>query len=203
MKFTGLLKLCAGKSGIHPVILSYILHPVMISYMVLGELAVVKAQQVQIPTLQVCNQTEVNGTGIVEIDRRQDAKSKGFFSVSTNLSCSSKTGYPTGTLTINTLSMNDSVVNGPITEMSVEQITTTGKYTPTAYLNGRCKAKDASGKNITGCKFWMMIADNNQTNPKGTADIVGFLVVDASGKRIAYGTGPLSSGDIYVSPTSY
>ena len=175
----------------------------MISYMVLGELAVVKAQQVQIPTLQVCNQTEVNGTGIVEIDRRQDAKSKGFFSVSTNLSCSSKTGYPTGTLTINTLSMNDSVVNDPITEMSVEQITTTGKYTPTAYLNGRCKAKDASGKNITGCKFWMMIADNKQANQKGTPDIVGFLVFDGTGRRVAYGTGPVEQGDITVGSTSF
>jgi hypothetical protein len=34
-----------------------------------------------------------------------------------------------------------------------------------------------------------------------TADVVSFLVFDGTGKRIAYGTGPLVDGDIKVAPT--
>jgi hypothetical protein len=47
----------------------------------------VQAQQVQIPTLQVCNNTRVQGTGLVRIARRTDSLSAGTFRVSTNLNC--------------------------------------------------------------------------------------------------------------------
>jgi hypothetical protein len=164
----------------------------------------VQAQQVQIPTLQVCNNTRVQGTGLVRIARRTDSLSAGTFRVSTNLNCNPKgVGYPEGTLSMSDISMSDSAdIKGAIS-MSVEQITTTGKQSPTVYLNGRCKAPTTSGKNIPGCRFWMMIADNKQANQKGTPDIVGFLVFDGTGRRVAYGTGPVEQGDITVGSSSF
>ncbi|MBD0362079.1 MAG: hypothetical protein ICV55_04750 [Coleofasciculus sp. C3-bin4] len=163
----------------------------------------VQAQLVQIPTLQVCNYSSVQGTGLVRIARRTDSLSAGTFRVSTNLKCNPKgVGYPEGTLSMSEISMSDSDIKGAIS-MSVEQITTTGKHSPTVYLNGRCKAQTTSGKNIPGCRFWMMIADNKQANQKGTPDIVGFLVFDGTGSRVAYGTGPVEQGDITVGSTPF
>jgi len=103
----------------------------------------VQAQQVQIPTLQVCNKTKVQGTGLVRIARRTDSFSAGTFRVRTNLNCNPDgAGYPGGTLSMSDISMSDSNIKGAIS-MSVEQITTTGKHSPTVYLNGRCNPHSA------------------------------------------------------------
>ena len=47
-----------------------------------------------------------------------------------------------------------------------------------------------------------MIADNKRKDEEeGTPDIIGFLVVDKDGRRVAYGTGPVAAGDIDVADT--
>jgi len=46
-----------------------------------------------------------------------------------------------------------------------------------------------------------MIADNKKAAVPGTPDVVSFLVFDGTGKRVAYGTGPLAEGDLTVAPT--
>jgi len=51
-----------------------------------------------------------------------------------------------------------------------------------------------------GCRFWLMIANNKKANQDGTADIVGFAIHDNKGTRIAYGTGPVKSGDFEIDP---
>ena len=155
-----------------------------------------RAQQPQIPTLQVCNQTQVKGKALVKIASRSDAVHNGTFTVIVDLKCDpAGTGYPAGTLKIVGLSMSDSLAQGVITAVSVEQMTSTGKHTPTVYLNGRCKVGNAKG-----CRFWLMIADNKQPTASGTPDVVGFLVLNGAGKRVAYGTGPVAEGDITVAP---
>jgi hypothetical protein len=80
-----------------------------------------------------------------------------------------------------------------------EQVTTTGRETPTAYLNGRCEAEG-----VQGCRFWLMLADNGKPGEE-THDIVGFLLFDGTGKRVGYGTGPVlpESGDVNVAPTPF
>ena len=93
------------------------------------------------------------------------------------------------------LSMSDSTVQSTIAAISFEQVTSTGKHTPTAYLNGRCRAEK-----VIGCRFWLMLADNK--NQSGTPDVVSFLVFNSAGQRVAYGTGPVVEGDIQVAPTS-
>ena len=162
------------------------------------------AQQPQIPTLQVCNQSLVQGSGTVKILARADATHTGTFAVQVNVQCTTS-GYPAGSLVISGISMNDSAVEGVVvaTASNFEQLTTTGTRTPTAYLSGRCTV-DAPIQ-VQGCRYWIMFA-NNSNEPfgvGGTPDVVSFLVVNGLGQRIAYGTGPVVSGRINVAPTSF
>jgi hypothetical protein len=154
------------------------------------------AQQPQIPTLQVCNATAAHGEGGVKIASRADGSHSGTFRVRLEVKCDPADGYPAGTLTIAAISMSDSAVQGTITSTSFEQMTSTGKHTPTFYVNGRCKAEG-----VRGCRYWLMIANNKKAGGAGTPDVVSFLVFDGTGKRVAYGTGPLADGDLEVAAT--
>ena len=164
-----------------------------------GAFATVQAQQPQIPTCQVCNPTEVKGNAYVKIASRSDATHNGSFSITIEAKCTPP-GYPLLTSLTIVVDMTDSIVTGPIVCTTINQMTSTGKDSPTVYLNGRCKAEK-----LRGGRFWLMIADNqHQTEPaNGTPDVVGFLVMDGFGKRVAYGTGPVVEGDIFVAPSSY
>ena len=84
------------------------------------------------------------------------------------------------------------------TTTEFEQLISTGKHSPTAYLTGRCKTE-----RFRGCRFWMMLADNKTEDEGGTPDVIGFLVFDGNGKRVAYGTGPVVQEDIEVAATPY
>jgi hypothetical protein len=172
--------------------------------------AMLTAQVPQIPTLQVCNLTpnmsikSAQGTKVTILSR-MDGTHSGTFMVNVTMTCDAN-GYPTGTLSISAISMTDSSVQGTITATTFEQLTSTGNATPTAYMNGRCVVPTAAG-NVSGCHYWIMFADNTKPSTitpvpvQHTADIVGFLIVDKTGKRIAYGTGPVTAGDIDVTPT--
>jgi hypothetical protein len=168
------------------------------------------AQQVQVPTLQVCNATKIRASALVHIDSRIPPSSAGNFTLRGELVCNPKSGgIPSGSLGIFGVNMNDSIVQGNIQFTTFEQVTSTGTATPTAWANGRCKANVASPAGVAltvPCHYWLMVADNrNPNNPNGfghTPDIVSFLVFDASGTRIAYGTGPVLEGDVQVAPTS-
>lgn len=171
---------------------------VLSTLLLAGVASTVRAQQPQIPTLQVCNATAAKGKGVVKIESRADAQHQGTFEIAVELKCDPKNpGYPAGSVQIRGLSMSDSIVQGTIASTSIEQLTSTGKHTPTLYVNGRCKAEAA-----VGCRFWLMIADNRQTPEKGTPDVVSFLVFNGMGQRVAYGTGPVVKGDLQVAPTS-
>ena len=161
------------------------------------------AQQPQIPTLQVCNQTSVQGTGTVTIHARQDATHTGSFTVKVSVTCDPNSGYPIGSLTISGISMNDSFIEGTIVATTFEQLTSTGRVTPTSYLNGRCSVDSATGA-VPGCRYWIMFAHNNPASTaQGTPDIVSFLVFNKAGQRVAYGTGPVVIGSISVAPTPF
>jgi hypothetical protein len=153
------------------------------------------AQQPQIPTLQVCNKTQVSGEAEVKIQSRADAAHAGAFKVALSIKCD-PAGYPAGSLRLS-INMSDSTIQGTVSSEAFDQLTSTGKHSPTAYLSGRCKAE-----NVPGCRFWMTLADNRRPDSHGTPDVVGFLIFNGSGQRVAYGTGPTSAGDITVAPTS-
>jgi hypothetical protein len=167
-----------------------------VGIVLLGTLAVAHAQQPQIPTLQVCNLTKVGGLAYVRIDSRSDAIHSGVFGIRIEVKCDpAGLPYPAGGFEIR-VDMTDSLVQGTIVGETIDQLTSTGKHSPTAYLSGRCKAEQ-----VSGCRYWLMLADNGPEND-GTPDVVGFLVFDGTGVRVAYGTGPVVDGDIVVAPTS-
>jgi len=165
------------------------------------------AQVPQIPTLQVCNGTTSSGGGTVQILSRVDATHTGKATVEIRMGCDvNGTGYPSGSLSLG-ISFSDSTATA-VTATTVEQYTTTGKHSPTLYANGRCNATvpGTTGATTTvPCHWWLTIANNRQVvagTTGGTPDVVGFLVIDKTGKRLTYGTGPLVQGDITVAPTS-
>lgn len=158
-----------------------------------------QAQQAQIPSLQVCNETAVEGDGLVFLDQRQDAFHSGIFTIKIQLRCDpGGSGYPVGFVSME-IDLSDSSLVFLESE-EFEQVTTTGKHTPTAYMNGRCRAFDETGSPVDGCRFWLMVADNGRGE---TPDVVGFLAFDGKGNRISYGTGPLREGDIFVAPSPF
>jgi hypothetical protein len=83
-------------------------------------------------------------------------------------------------------------------------VTTTGQISPTAYLSGHCRVGSTAGTvPILGCRYWLMIAHNTRDiTSASTADVIGFLVIDKTGKRVAYGTGLVQSGAVVIAPTS-
>ena len=181
-------------------------------FVALASLAPLPAQQPQIPTLQVCNLSanmivNSNPAATVTILSRKDAGHTGSFTVNVKLGCDAN-GYPSGSLSITNISMTDSTIQGTITATSFDQLTSTGKDTPTAYANGRCSALTAAGgPQVSGCRYWIMFADNAKPSLPAplpqTPDIISFLVFDKTGKRVAYGTGPVVKGNIDVSPTTF
>lgn len=154
------------------------------------------AQQIQIPTLQVCNDTKLSANAFVIIDTRKSPPLTGAFSLRGKLECAPTAGvvYPTGTLGIFGISMNDSHIQGDVTFTTFDQVTSGGKATPTMWVSGQCKAA-----NVRGCHYWLMAVDNVKGKPVGkTFDVVSFLILDENGKRVAYGTGNVVDGDLEI-----
>jgi hypothetical protein len=177
------------------------------------------AQQPQIPTLQVCNNVASSvsvissGAPLINIPSRVSGGFTGNVTVNVNAGCNANTGFPTGSVTLSGLSMNDPFPGGfvgSISSVLIDQITSTGTENPTAYMSGQCMAQTVSTPGtvtLTPCHFWILFADTagpNTSAPNGGQYIVSFLVFDKTGKRIAYATGQVTSGSgtIQVTPTA-
>ncbi len=146
------------------------------------------AIQPQIPTLQVCNQTKIEGRAKVHIGSRSDAEHPGTFGVHVEVKCDPKAGYPRGTVEIVGIGMRDSRVHGAIVATTIEQVTSTGHHSPMAFISGRCRVRhvgpphhdadsdtavsdaetDAQVRPLphphrfSGCRYWMTLADNRR-----------------------------------------
>ena len=170
----------------------------MLAPIILGAVGLVtassaSAQQAQIPTLQVCNNSVIEGKGVVKLTRRADIQHQGTFYIDIGVKCGPP-GYPAGGFALK-IDMSDSLAQGVVKSITIDQVTSVGKHTPTAYLSGRC-----DGGGVKGCRYWLTLADNGKLSNKDTPDVVGFLILDGNGNRAAYGTGPLADGDIVVAP---
>jgi hypothetical protein len=155
-----------------------------------------------IPNLHVSTTAGVKGSGKVNIMRRKDASHSGIFGIKLGVQFNPAVdNYPSGSMEITT-DLTDSF-KGIFTSTSIELINSLGRDTPSIFLTGRCDVKRSEQSEIQkGCKYWVMISDNKKVNDKGgTPDIVGFVVHDRNGSLIAYGTGPVISGDIVVIPS--
>ena len=154
-----------------------------------------------IPAFHVSDPSKVEGRGDVFIASRVDAVSSGVFSTKVSVHFDPAVDdYPTGAVLIKA-DLSDSV-RTTFTATSVDLINSYGKHNPTVYLTGRCTTDAPAGAApLKGLRYWLMIANNKSgANAQGTPDIVGFAVHDRNGNRVAYGTGPLKSGDFVVAP---
>jgi hypothetical protein len=173
------------------------------------------AQQPQIPSLQVCNLTsgtaiQTSGSPQVHISSRAGGAFTGNVNVAATVGCDPATGFPVGNVLLTNYGMNDSLVQGVIQSLRLDQVTSTGAQNPTAYMSGLCIAQgsDTAGAvQSIPCHFWLMVKhDGGPNSPApGGPDIVSFLVFDKTGKRIAYATGPVTAGSgvISVLPTPF
>jgi len=152
---------------------------------------------IQIPNLHTSNRSLIEGRASVFIRRRKDAAHAGVFTVEGTIKFDPAVdSYPSGNMRIR-VDLSDSA-KGVFKVTTVEQVDTMGKHTPTLYASGRCSF-DGDTK-VVGARYWLMMADNKRGQDEETADVIGFLVFDRNGKRVAYGTGPVREGDIVVKP---
>jgi len=158
-----------------------------------------------IPAFAVSDKSRAEGVGQVFIQSRTGGAAGTFdirIAVHFNPGADE---YPAGSITIKT-DLSDSL-KGIFNATTVELINSYGKHNPTIYITGQCKGDFAVGGAAAppkGLRYWVMIADNRgQVQPQapgGTPDVVGFAIHDRNGNRIAYGTGPLRTGNISVEP---
>ena len=147
-----------------------------------------QAIQTQIPTLQVCNSTDIFANEVV-----MKTGARGAFVVSANeVYC--KDGYINGGPIVLDIDLTDSAVK-TLQSTSIEQITGYGNDfdkggSYTAILNGRCEAESINGDPILGCKFWMLLNQDKDNE----FDAASFLVFDMTGTVISYGTGRRDGG---------
>jgi hypothetical protein len=154
-----------------------------------------------IPGLNSPVKTKAKGSAKVLITSRKDASHHGLFAIALDVNFDPASDeYPTGMINIKT-DLSDSL-KGSFTATSIELINSLGKHNPTIILEGRCKVQLQEQVPLPkGCKFWLLITDNKSVTDAGTPDIVGFVVINNNGYRVAYGFGPVESGDIEVLPS--
>jgi hypothetical protein len=155
------------------------------------------ANEPQIPNIFLNNETKLKGEGIIHIFSREFGTS-GTFTINIEASCAPP-NYPVGKVKME-IDMSDSAIVF-LESTTVEALSSTGKHSPTAYIMGRCVVKSPNAS-FKGCHYWITLADNKEEFDKETPDVVGFLVLDGNGNRIAYGTGSVVDGDILVAPTA-
>ena len=158
------------------------------------------AQPLPAPPLQACSSGGgVSGKTGGVWESRRDAQHSGRFVVTFDLDCTD--GIPAvriANLEIRAqeLADNDPGIGPIIWGESVEQLVSIGPaMTPTVFVVGSCK-----GGGSTGCRFWMMLVDNGPDQAKAP-DLIAFVVTDGSGKRLAYGAGPIGEGDLRITET--
>jgi hypothetical protein len=163
-------------------------------FLIIMSLQWISAQEPQIPNIFLNNKSEFKCDVTVKVDQR------GSFTVKGACSCVPP-NYPFHAQQIVvTITMNDSLITS-FKPTTIEALSTTGMKTPIAYVMGRCDTNDPRYK---GCHFWMQLTNNNDNSIQQsgqTPNIVSFLVLDGSGLRLAYGTGPVVIGTLRVSPT--
>lgn len=147
--------------------------------------------------MHVSSKSKVKGLGTVYIHSRNDALTTGNFTLKIDALFDPPVSlYPTGTFKLE-VSLSDGST-GTFICSTIELINTYGKHNPTVVLTGQCK--DEINPDAKGCRYWIIIANNKTSNEPATADIVGFAIHDNLGNRIAYGMGPVRSGDFEVAP---
>ena len=147
----------------------------------------VPAQAQFLPSPQLCNATQIEGTAEGSVEGR------GTFALTLDVACqpdAADTAFPQGTLTLD-LELNDPQFEGQLNATLIEGVRTVGRNTPTVYLSGRCEMPG-----IHGCHFWLSVADNDHIDEEGVPDVVSFVALDAQGREVAYISAPTSRSSV-------
>jgi hypothetical protein len=151
-----------------------------------------RAQQLSVPQVTACNNQYVGGKMTGSMPNRTDASHTGQFQVTVDVRCENGKAR-VNNLEIHPANLTDTVLKGAVHTFQLDQLTSLGKAAaPTVFLGGPCKSQDAD---IAGCQLWLMLVDNGTGE---TRDVVSFIVVDGMGKRLAYGTGLVTIGDVRI-----
>ena len=155
----------------------------------------------QIPNLFISSKSAAKGKALVGIKKRQDPTHAGEFTVTLSIGFNPAVDdYPSGSIQIE-IDLNDSLKCVAIAK-TIEQINSMGKATPTLFVTGRCVVDPKENSPMPrGCRYWLMVADNSRDEHQETPDIIGFVIYDRAGKRVAYGTGPVKKGNVTVAPS--
>ncbi len=148
---------------------------------------------IQIPDLHASNLTEIKGSGEIQLPNRKDAAHAGLFRLEIGVHFNPSIDfYPlVGNLQLE-IDLVDSVIKGLVIATTLEQISSFGKYTPTAALTGRCDVK--AEKAPLGCRYWLLLALNRPQAP----DVVSYLVFDRKGLRVSHATGAVTKGEFVL-----
>jgi hypothetical protein len=161
--------------------------------------------QIQIPALPMSE-----GLDSIALDR---ISSEAFISIPTrgsgfvirvDIKMNSQHSAPQSSsgLSIVTDNLAGSQWQGTITATEILQavaIGENGKAPPTAFVLAKC-AWLSRDKTLKDTGFvWVLFADNGKVDPKGASpDVVSFVAVNLLGQVMAFGTGPVSKGDLLI-----
>ncbi len=148
-----------------------------------------------IPAFLQSGRTRIKGDGKIFIPSRRDSVSSGMFGVSLAIRFGSQRhDDPHGNIRLKT-DLSDSL-KGTFTATSIELVHANKKQQPVVFLTGSCKAFAENAPD--GLRYWLKLACDE--HKKEMTEYIGFVVHDQKGNRVAYGTGPLVSGTIKISP---
>lgn len=147
----------------------------------------------QVPQINGCTAALGSAdSATVKIPARADVQHpSGSFVITGKVGCTPPQ-YAGGQMSIK-IDMSDSSIKGDVTLTSFDYVVATGKHTPTISVSGQCKFNT-----VKGCRYWLSMTDNAKPGVRG--DVIGFLILDGNGARMAYGSGVLESGELTVSP---
>jgi hypothetical protein len=163
-----------------------------------GTLNWAKAQQLPVPQVKICHEQSVDGKMKGSMPSRKDASHTGDFEVTVDARCQQGI-VNVNNLEINATNLTDTAVKGTIYARELAQLTSIGKAaTPTVFISAPCKSSVPA--DAPGCRLWIMFVDNGSFNDNNNPnpDLVSFIVVDDNGRRLAYGTGAVTLGDIHI-----
>lgn len=147
-----------------------------------------------IPAFMPLDRCSAQGGGLVKIESRAVGAINGTFKIEINFDFNPAIHEnPIGSLRIDT-KLSDGT-NGEFKSSTFFSVNVHGKHNPTLFITANM---DENLPNYKGCKMWLMIANNKNTEFRGTFDIISFVVQDNKGQLINYGTGQLVEGDIKI-----
>jgi hypothetical protein len=139
----------------------------------------------------------VKGDGKVFIATRKDANTYGLFILSLDVRYNPAADHePQGTVRMK-VDLSD-CLKATFISTHIALIYSGKNQRPVVYLTGSCVA--ATDDAPPGLRYWIKLSYGAFDNT--TPEEVGFVIHDFKGNRVAYGSGPLSSGQIAVLPKS-